>query len=89
MVCANNQHRLEHSEFVYLPHHQSASLRIEANEVEPAADPALKVLRDTLKLQTHHLNTAHDEIVYLNERLDQQRHEYMELQKTLHFESGF
>ena len=38
-------------------------------------------------MQTQGLDAAHDEIVYLNECLDQQRHKYMELQQTLHFES--
>ena len=54
--------------------------------VEPTADPALKVMRDTLKLQARHLDAAHDEIAYLNRRLDQQRREYMELEKTLQYD---
>ena len=75
VVCANNHHRLEHTEYVYLPYRQSASLCIEADEVEPAADPVVKTLRDTLKLQTHRIDAAHNEISYLNERLDKQRRE--------------
>src|SRR6266508_2301273 len=85
VVCADNRRRLEHTEYVYLPYRQSASLFIEADEVEPAADPVVKTLRDTLKMQTQRLDAAQDEIAYLNERLDQQRREYMELQQTLHF----
>ena len=72
---------------MYLPYRQSASLFIEADEVEPAADPVVKTLRDTLKMQTQRLDASHDEVAYLNERFDQQHREYMELQKTLHFKS--
>ena len=79
VVCANNRRRLEHTEYVYLPYRQSASLLIEADEVEPAADPVVKTLRNTLKMQTQRLDAAQDEIAYPNERLDQQRREYMEL----------
>src|SRR5438132_9717638 len=86
VICAKYRRRLEHTEYVYLPYRLSATLRIEADMVEPTADPALKVMRDTLKLQTCCLDAAHDEIAYLNSRLDQQRCEYMELEKTLQYD---
>src|SRR6266511_2318017 len=77
VICARYRRRLEHTEYVYLPYRLSATLRIEADMVEPTADPALKVMRNNLKLQTRRLDAAHDEIAYLNRRLDQQRREYM------------
>src|SRR6266540_1714291 len=86
VICAKYHRRLEYTEYVYLPYRLSVTLRIEADMVEPTADPVLKVMRDTLKLQTHRLDAAHDEIAYLNRRLDQQRREYMELEKTLQYD---
>src|SRR5438046_2738617 len=86
VICAKYRRRLEHTEYVYLPYRLSATLRIEADMVEPTADPVLKVMRNTLKLQTRRLDAAHDEITYLNRRLDQQRREYMELEKTLQYD---